>query len=680
MFFLPLAINLILSPSWAAEDAPVEDVVVEGQREREATETNTSAALTVIPLDGSLPISGEVADALETATGVRIERLGGMAGWSTVSIRGASSRQVAVYMDGVPLNPDGATALNLSELPTTAFERIEVYRGNPPPQFGSAPMGGVVNLVTPQRPESMGFSATAADHSTHRVGAFGAKAVQVGSNAIDVWAAVESLGTEGNYEFFQNRSTVFNLFDDSFETRQNNDKNQINLLSRIRTRSRLGTFSVTGGMLKRAEGIPGPASAQSTGTRLDTTRFFTAVNGESDGSWGRSQLSAWLINTHELWDDRGNEVGVGVQHEDRDTRMLGMQTTTDVVVTPTTVAIVAGSVRHDQYTRFNRITETEDAPMERTVWSASPAIRGQLLDERLQLDGTVFVQGIHNDVFGDAALSQVSGAITQSTTDFIAAKPRAGVLVRLSPSTVTKASWGQYLRPPDFTELFGNRGSVIGNPSLLPESSTSADLGFRTTLDGPKVNLVCDIAGFRSDTRNKIVFIQNSQRTVRPINVKGARIQGVEAALTLGVFDAFQSRTSLSRSWTENLSEASAYAGNQLPGIPNVELSQRTMLSWTDSITVGHSYSLTNGEYWDQTNWYQSAPRHFHSAFARVVPWSTGPELEIETRNLTNQMVEKVERDPLNTEDDAMVLKGIDDFHGYPLPGQTWLLSLRWSA
>ncbi len=675
-----LAIFCFVPKSWGANDAPSETVVVSDEADQNAKATSTSAALTVIALDETLPISGDIADALETTTGVRIQRLGGMAGWSTVSIRGSSSRQVAMYLDGIPLNPDGASALNLSEIPTTAFERIEVYRSNPPPQFGAAPMGGAVNLVTPKSPKQFGVSATVGDHATHRGGGYTAASTQLKAATVDAWGVAESVGTDGDFTFFQNRATVYNLFDDSFDERRNNDKQQLNLLGRVRVASDRGTATFLQTLLNRDEGVPGPANAQSIGTRLNTTRTMSAVRLETDGSWGRSALMGWWIDTGELWDDRGDEVGVGAQWEDRDTRMLGLQTSTEAVLTSRLVGILSGAFRADQYNRYDRLVDARDDPMSRSVWSVSPALQGQLAQEALQVDGTLFVQGIHNEVFADTQLSDVPGTLSSTNTHLVSAKPRGGILLRFGRATVAKASWGQYLRPPDFTELFGNRGSVIGNPSLLPESSTTADAGIRSTKTVGSLDAVAELSVFHTASQNKIVFVQNSQRTVRPINVKGARVYGIETALTLSAFDLLGSQTSVTRTWSTNQSQAKAYSGNQLPGVPSIEIWQQSSIGWSNRVTAGHTYSFTAGEFWDQTNWYQAAPRHLHAAFLRMVPVRSGPEIEVEARNLTNQLVEQVDRDPLNPEDNAVVLKGIDDFHGYPLPGRTWLVSLRWSA
>ena len=669
-----------LTPAWGSDESPSETVVVEGRAASSADPTETSAALTVIHLDERLPISGDVADALETTTGVRVHRLGGMAGWSTISIRGASGRQVAVYLDGIPLNPDGATALNLSELPATAFERIEVYRSNPPARFGAAPMGGVVNLVTPAEPAGTGLSATAGQHNTHRAHAFGAGTTSLGGTNIDGWTTAEHVGTEGDFLFFQNRATVFNLFDDSFERRQNNDKRQLNWLGRLRMDAGNHGVSLIQTVLDRDEGIPGPANAQSTGTRLETTRLLTAVDAKTHASWGRSRLTGWRIGTHELWDNRSGEVGVGTQWEDQTTTMVGAQSTTDIAISDRIVTIVTGTIRNDRFERVDRLSDQTDAPRTRTVWSVSPGVQTQWLNDRVQVDGTAFVQGIRTDARGASSMAGLPGALRTTENDLLSAKPRAGILVRLGRASAIKATWGQALRPPDFTELFGNRGSIVGNPELLPESSATIDVGIRTAWTRDDGGVVAEIAGFQTQSTNKIVFVQNSQRTVTPINVQGARVRGLEAALTLSAFDAVHSRTSATRTWSENQSDAAAYSGNQLPGVPNLEVWQQTSVGWPDRASIGHTYSYTDGEYWDQTNWYQAAPRHLHAAFVRVTPIERGPELEFETRNLTNRMVEQVDRDPLNPDDNAVVVKGIDDFHGYPLPGRTWLLSLRWSA
>jgi iron complex outermembrane receptor protein len=663
----------------ASDDAPDAELVVEEDRSRTVKASETSAAVTVIPLDGSLPVSAEVADALETAAGIRIQRLGGMGSLSTVSIRGSTSRQVAVFLDGIPLNPDGAQAINLSELPTTALDRIEVFRSNPPPEFGQAPMGGVVNLITPENPDSFGLSATVGDYSTHRLGANGGASVDVHGVTVDTWLAAETLGTEGDFEYFHNKSTLYNVWDDSFETRQNNDKSQINLLGRVRAHQGPWQASFTAGMLRRSEGIPGPGAAQSLGARLKTDRSLMAIGADYGASWGRAHLSAWHIGTHELFDDRAGEVGTGTQWQDQDTTMDGLRAHGEAIAGHGIIPSLTLGIRRDRHARFDRLVDKADDPMRRLSWSVVPGVRSLLWDDQFQLDATVTLQGIHNSAMGGVPFEELPGTASPDGDTLFAASPRGGFVWSITPTTVFKGSIGQYLRPPDFTELFGDRGGIIGNGELRPERGFNSDIGLRQTIDGP-VELVADLAGFRSESADKIVFVQNSQKTMRPINLSKGIVQGVEAALTVDAFDCFNSRTSFTYSASENLSTATAYTGKQLPGIPEWDVWQQTSVRWRDIAAVGHSLSFTDGEYWDRTNWYRAAPRTMHAIFARVTPIENGPEIEFEVRNLTNSMVELVPRDPLNPKNTAVVVQGLDDFHGYPLAGRTVLFSVRWSS
>jgi len=671
--------TLISLSATAADDAADAEIVIEESRSIKTDVTETSAAVTVIYLDDSLPISGELADALETAAGVRIKRLGGIGAWANVSIRGSTSRQVAVFLDGIPLNPDGASTINLAELPTTALERIDVFRSNPPPEFGQAPMGGVINLITPETPDNFGFSATVGDHNTHRVGANGGRSVELRGVTVNTWMSVETLGTEGDFDYFHNKSTVFNVWDDTFETRQNNDKSQFNMLGRVSASQGNWSTSFTAGVLRRAEGVPGPGAAQSLASRLNTERNLLAVGGEHASSFGRVRLSGWHIGTHELWDDRAGEVGTGFQWQDQNTTMDGLRVHGEAFAGYGLIPSLTLGIRKDRHTGFDRLAEHTDEVMRRLSWSAVPGVRARLWAERLQLDATVTVQGIHNQAMNEVPFSEVAGTVSPDGDTLYALSPRGGFVLGISPTTTFKGSVGRYLRPPDFAELFGDRGGVIGNGQLRPERGLNSDLGLRQTIEGP-VELVAELAWFRSESKDKIVFVQNSQKTMRPINLSKGIVQGIEMALVLDTLDVFSSRTSFTYSKSKNLSGASAYTGKQLPGIPTWDVWQQTGLRWKSAASVGHSVSFTAGEYWDRTNWFRAAPRTLHGIFARVRPIKGGPDFECEVRNLANSMVEIVPRDPLNPKDKAVILQGIDNFHGYPLPGRTVLFSVRWSG
>lgn len=94
---------------------------------------------------------------LETVPGIHINRVNGIGQYTTATIRGSSSAQVDVYVDGVLMNRGGDAAVDLSLIPVENVARIEVYRGYIPARFASAAIGGVINIVT-KKPEKESFT------------------------------------------------------------------------------------------------------------------------------------------------------------------------------------------------------------------------------------------------------------------------------------------------------------------------------------------------------------------------------------------------------------------------------------------------------------------------------------------------------------------------------------------
>src|SRR5262249_12530446 len=107
---------------------------------------------TAFVTDLSVRASGHALESLsETliqAAGVRVVQYGGLGAFSTVSLRGAPPGQVSIYLDGVPLTSAAHGVVSLADLPVTALDRVEVYRGLSPLALGVATPGGAINLVT----------------------------------------------------------------------------------------------------------------------------------------------------------------------------------------------------------------------------------------------------------------------------------------------------------------------------------------------------------------------------------------------------------------------------------------------------------------------------------------------------------------------------------------------------
>ncbi len=99
-----------------------------------------------------------VADALESVPGVDVVRYGAFGASTSVGIRGSSSQQVLVLIDGLPVAGGQIDDVDLEQIPVSGIDRIEVVEGGGSTLYGSGSIGGVINIIT--APASARSSAT----------------------------------------------------------------------------------------------------------------------------------------------------------------------------------------------------------------------------------------------------------------------------------------------------------------------------------------------------------------------------------------------------------------------------------------------------------------------------------------------------------------------------------------
>ncbi len=100
--------------------------------------------------------------------GIRVRESGGLGSGFNYSLDGMSGRSIRFFIDGIPMDRYGS-AYSINNLPVNLVERVEIYKGVVPPQFGSDALGGIINLVTKSKKKKyLDASYSHGSFNTHR--------------------------------------------------------------------------------------------------------------------------------------------------------------------------------------------------------------------------------------------------------------------------------------------------------------------------------------------------------------------------------------------------------------------------------------------------------------------------------------------------------------------------------
>ncbi|HVS47132.1 MAG TPA: TonB-dependent receptor [Verrucomicrobiae bacterium] len=248
------------TPTPAPSSAPQIAHVVTSDR---ADETPTSAARTTYVVTKAEMLGHgyrTIADAIATLPGVNLVRYGPGAAAASVGIRGSSSSQVLVLIDGAPAAGAQLDSVDLAAIPTSGVERIEVVEGGGSTLYGSGSIGGIINIITTPLKETVVDA---------RSGSFGQRDLRIQTSNVSF---ARSVGTDN-----------FRLPDGS--TLANADYNVT--AGRVSLDRSLGSIRATfsAGITQRHQGDNGGDAFFSATTRQDdVTRDAHAVLNYASGN------------------------------------------------------------------------------------------------------------------------------------------------------------------------------------------------------------------------------------------------------------------------------------------------------------------------------------------------------------------------------------------------------------
>jgi len=452
-------------------------------------------------------------EALTAVPGLRIAQLGGPGQQASAFLRGTNSRHVLVLLDGVPLNDPSEpnAAFNFGNELLFDVERIEVLRGPASALYGSAALGGVVNLVTRRAPPDRAFVP------------YGELA---GGTQRTVRAGAGATGTVGTFDYL--------LSAQSFSTRGFNaiaqrlpDTGERDGFRGVFTTARLGWTPVEGtrveGLLRWRQNNFGLDNVPRDDPNYsgEDRRWYGQLRGETrlfDGAWTTGLRLAATEDRRRFTNGRDS-----LSTATADDLFVGTRTTLDwgnTVRLPGLGALTDGALGFGVTHSFEEVQAASGSAFFRTTVDATQHTTGgyATLQYRL-LERLDLTAGLRHDA---------TTGFTDETTwrlGAVLAVPEVGSRVR--------ASGGTGFAAPSLFQRFGIIGSTFrGNPDLRPERSIGWEAGVETDFPafGRPAFATTSATYFQSRIRDLINFNAGFNTLT---NVDRARIQGVELGLTL---------------------------------------------------------------------------------------------------------------------------------------------------
>jgi outer membrane receptor protein involved in Fe transport len=506
--------------------------------------------------------------------GVNVVRTGSIGKASTITLRGSNPDQVRVYVDGVPMNIIAGGGVDASTLPIGDVERVEVYRGSSPLEFGESALGGIVSITTRTPGVTRASARTGA-------GSFGTMFGDVSGGGragrLRLYVGLHGLSAQGDYPYRNDMGTAFNPSDDVWMPRRNNDVQQGDGVVRAglalpgRRTLDLGLIAFA-----REEGLQGRGALPTVSARFRTVRGLGYLRYESRddlGSGGRLSAQLYASAQRDRLRDAADETGLGGAAITRDTTTnAGVNAYATRPLGEWARAALVLQGRHESYQPVNEAaTVPVGVPARRLA-----GVAGAEIDLRWRWADLDLIPSARIEAMQDAVSRRdMMGTPIEGTPAQFRRSPilRLGLVRPLADRAglrvVAKANVGRYARVPSFVELYGNgTARVLGNADLIPEHGTNADAGIWIDRSGPRLGVVSRTTVFASSVDDLIQWQLSSWGQARADNLARARVLGVEQELRLEIGRRGRLVGQATILDARDRSDNAAAYGNQLPFHP----------------------------------------------------------------------------------------------------------------
>ncbi len=513
-----------------AEEVRIEKIIVTSTMTPKEIEKAPGSIQVINAIDIKNMGAETAAEALADATGIDLDKVAGRG--TIAQIRGLSNKRTLILIDGMRFSTGFRdTTVDLSEFPAELIKRIEIVRGPTSSLYGSEAMGGVINIITKDAPADTQASC-GTSYGTNAYGdgsRWNAKATMGGS--IKNLGVIVSAHSDIVDKFDRNKEDSFTDIDD--------EEKYGGMLKLDYTPSE--SHKVSGGVFMTDTVRQGLRSKYTLDwdRDADSSRFSSFL--QYDGTMAdtaimlRSYYS--LFNLDRSYIDIGEPYPANLQKKakaqpdredfDIDNSLWQYEIRASRLIASTHMVTMGGEYREE---KRKGVENRGEVSIDKTIDNAALLFQ----DDFMPIDNLQCTLGLRFDDHSDFG-TEIS--------------PRVSLVYSIYENLRLKASYGEGFRAPSVYELYvdteNNKGDVLSNENLNPESAKSFDFG----LEGEWGILSSKLTFFRNDIENMIYkqatgnFRNQGKNKIyeyEMVNIEDAFTQGVETEIELKLSKNFK--------------------------------------------------------------------------------------------------------------------------------------------
>ena len=591
---------------------------------------------------------------LENIPGIQTKKYGGFDDYAEISIRGSSSEQVSVLIDGIPINNPLGGGANISSIPLSSIEKIETYRGGAPFSLGSQAIGGIINIKT-LSPKKNGVDVSVS------IGSFGYKKTGfsycANKKKISVITDFQYSEADNDFKYVNDNSTNLIKEDDFTETRKNNYFKKFSAFAKLDYKvSDIYSFKTAVSGAYEKKGLSGVFYNASESAKLNNSDYLiqsSFIRKKFFSMPGSMEFSFYYKNNAEKFSDPNREIGWVKRDTNDKTKRFGASVSMNFYFAENSKSSLNAYYNKVKFSPDDAYGNNQFLFQKRDEIKVSAEHLILLFSEKLSVSSGAMIERFENQT--NAGKKYIFAKNPEELKKNYFSK-QLGLNYKINKKISLKSSAGSFYRIPNMFELFGDKGYTAGNSGLKPEKSFNIDAGAVGVFKLKKISVSAEIIGFYRSVKNLIQWLNYSTQIMFPDNIGKAELRGIESNINIS-YKSFYYKNSSTVLKTKNKEKAVRDLNRSLPAKPEFDVFNE--LGFHDKklgLKLYVQYNFIGKSYKDLDNKFKNDSSELLNAGATYSFKKSS--LNIEIKNLTDEMKQ--------------------DVYGFPLPGISFYAKLNY--